>query len=212
MFDSQGNKISASSSTTVTLAQALVGGGTGHASFFTDSACLNSAAGSITIAKNETSALFYLKNSQLAGENVRLTATSGISGTYDVTVAPAGAPTQLVVNSIKPYETAGTCSQVITVTSTDVLGNPLPINNSGASTINLSLNDNGAGSFYASTDATCTGSTISTVDIAAAATSASFKFKSSTAMCPQGISLSRIATRIFVLLFALSSSLFTIKN
>ena len=181
MFDSQGNKISASSSTTVTLAQALVGGGTGHASFFTDSACLNSAAGSITIAKNETSALFYLKNSQLAGENVRLTATSGISGTYDVTVAPAGAPTQLVVNSIKPYETAGTCSQVITVTSTDVLGNPLPINNSGASTINLSLNDNGAGSFYASTDATCTGSTISTVDIAAAATSASFKFKSSTA-------------------------------
>ncbi|MBL8953864.1 MAG: right-handed parallel beta-helix repeat-containing protein, partial [Myxococcaceae bacterium] len=140
--------------------------------FYTDAAC-TTAATSVALGAGAAQASFYFIGTMAAAETLTATSAGLMPATQGATVTAAAAPTQLVFTTPARTVTAGACSQGLTVQSRDSFNNPRTV----AASTAVALAGAGA-TFYS--DAACT-MAVTQVNIAAAADSATFYLRGTTA-------------------------------
>ncbi len=162
--DQFGNASSLGTNTTITFSGEVAG------SFYTGNTCTG-ATSTGTITAGTSAVAFYFKNDTAQPLTLNASATGLTATALGVTVNP-GAPTKFLVTGPGTLS-AGACSAIYTVTSTDSLNNASAV--ASQTTVNLL---GGSGAYYS--DAGCTSSVV-TVDIAAAGSTRTFYYSSNSA-------------------------------
>ncbi len=164
--DAQGNATTATANTTIALSAS------GKPLSFSTDNCSTTSATSVVIAQGAGSATFSFKGTQ-AGAATITGASGGLtSATLNVTIN-AGPPSVLVFTTSPQTLVAGACSAVTTVQLQDSFGNPAKVASSTA--VGLAATPPNGFQFFASTG--CTGGAVTTVNMPAGTSDASFYFQ-----------------------------------
>lgn len=167
---------------TTSLSVSLQHGGIPNASFYSDVGCTTAVTG-LSFSSSNRAVYFKSLTATLAGLTVL---SSGLtSGMLVVTISP-GIPSRLLITGTTTVG-AGNCTAGYQVKVADVNSN---VTNATADTT-VSLLGQGQGFYYPATDTACTGSSITSLAIAAGTSSAGFNYRNTFA---QGITLSASAT------------------
>jgi len=165
--DNFGNASSLGTDTALTLQSTSAG-----ATFYTTAGCGTTAVTGVNITAGNTLASFFFKDTVAGTPTLRVSSAVTTTGTQVETINP-GPPVKLAFITPPQTHTVGACSEIATVQVQDNLGNPvnLPVTR----TVNLASTSTG-NAFFSSTDPVCGGAPITSVDIAAGTSSASFYF------------------------------------
>ncbi|HVE85011.1 MAG TPA: MYXO-CTERM sorting domain-containing protein [Myxococcales bacterium] len=163
--DATGTRVASTANVTVTIGNNPAGG---------------TLSGTATARADAGVAVFSDLSIDNAGAGYTLAAASGtLAGAASASFGVgAGAAAQLVFLGGSQATTAGTCSPVLTVQSQDALANPAPV----AGPLALTSTST-AMTFYASSDATCSGAPSTAVALASG-TTGSFRFRDTAAGTP----------------------------
>ncbi|HVE85973.1 MAG TPA: hypothetical protein VND93_24120, partial [Myxococcales bacterium] len=162
--DTFGNPSSLGSDTPLTLQSTSAG-----ATFHTAAGCGSAPVGGVTVLAGSTTASFFFKDTVAGTPTIRASSAVTTTGSQVETINP-GPPVALAFTTPPQTITVGACSGIATVQTQDALSNPvnLPVTR----TVNLTSTSTG-NTFYS--DASCT-AVITSVDIAAGTSAASFYF------------------------------------
>jgi hypothetical protein len=164
--DSFGNLAPAASATSITLASSGVA-----LTYSTNSDC-SSTTTSVSIAQGASTTSFHYRGTAAGTTNISGTATGLTTQTpLAVTITP-GAPTLAFTTSAQP-QTAGICSAVATVQRRDSFGNPIRV----AADTPVALSAAPPTGFQFFTDSNCLAAPVTSVNIPADGSDASFYFK-----------------------------------
>jgi hypothetical protein len=168
--DAWGNPTPVSGALPVTVALA-----SGALTFHTDAACATAPVTSVTLAAASSSTGFYARGT-VAGPATVTASAAGLTSAAQTETLVAAAASQLTFATAAQTVTAGVCSGVVTLAALDAWGNPGAVAPPAATSISVA----GIG-VAVHAGAGCGGAAVTSVTLAAGATSTDLSFVGTTA-------------------------------